>query len=159
MFLKAKTIWRDDGKEYFLLEYADWPKGWRDYVIVCPKCDSPNTIGAVIGLSQTGEPAIRGSDKADSNILCQNCGYWADSGFVMLSKEKAHMRGIISALVGIFAMVTIGNSPITAKPCLSPAISNENNRAQILLLPQRTMAMPIAMKKALEKINNKVCAA
>jgi len=82
--MSLEKIWNDSGDDFVLGSYAPLPFGYRskdDPTVSnrnCPKCGSDKLIGAII-LRPDGKQAIEGSDEADPNILCTNCGYWADS--------------------------------------------------------------------------------
>ncbi len=74
--MMPEKIWNDRGR-YGFLEWAELPFGYRNAVPACRKCGSKNVSAAIIE-AQLGGPAIEGTDQADPNMLCLDCGFWWD---------------------------------------------------------------------------------
>ena len=71
-----KKIWNEYSEQYKIKSLTQLPVGYRNRN--CPKCNSRNIIGAIICYNDNTK-VTRSTDDYDPNILCLDCGYWADS--------------------------------------------------------------------------------
>ena len=70
-----ERIWNKESDDFTLGRQVPLPKGYISKK--CPNCGSSSITGAIICYSN-GEPVISSSDDNDPNLICLNCGYWAD---------------------------------------------------------------------------------
>lgn len=68
-------IWNDRGTDFRVVRLWPLPPGYKEKT--CPKCGDKQLTGAIIAF-QSGDYVTPDANETDPNILCQNCGYWAD---------------------------------------------------------------------------------
>ena len=76
--IRPNRIWDKSGEGFGVQEFCDLPIGYRTSARTCPRCGSERISGAII-VDHNFAKVVPSADGTDPNVVCLDCGFWADA--------------------------------------------------------------------------------